>query len=140
MQLIATFPLMAAYGYHAYNHYEKDQSMYIHRPSSELSIAENFLRVLRPDMKFTELEARALDVALLLHMEHGGGNNSTFTVRVTSSSRTDTYSSIAAGIGSLKGPLHGGANIKVINMFHHLKENIKDWKNTDEIDTYLYRM
>ena len=140
MQLIATFPMIAAYAYHAYNHYEKDQSMYIHRPEKELSIAENFLRMLRPDTCFTDLEARVLDIALLLHMEHGGGNNSTFTVRVTSSTGTDTYSSIAAGIGSLKGPLHGGANIQVVDMFHHLKENIADWKNVDEIDTYFMRM
>ena len=140
MQLIATFPMIAAYAYHAYNHYEKDQSMYIHRPEKELSIAENFLRMLRPDTCFTDLEARVLDIALLLHIEHGGGNNSTFTVRVTSSTGTDTYSSIAAGIGSLKGPLHGGANIQVVDMFHHLKENIADWKNVDEIDTYFMRM
>ena len=140
MQLIAVFPMLAVYAYHAYCHYEKNESMYIHRPEKDLSIAENFLRLLRPDTKFTELEARVLDIALLLHMEHGGGNNSTFTVRVTSSTRTDTYSSIAAGIGSLKGPLHGGANIKVINMFHHLKEAIKDWGNVAELDTYLKRM
>lgn len=98
-----------------------------------LSIAENFLFMLKHN-RYTELDARTLDLLLIIQAEHGGGNNSTFTVRVTSSTRTDTYSSIAAGIGSLKGPLHGGANIKVINMFHHLKEQIKDWKNTDEVD------
>ncbi|HRN22236.1 MAG TPA: citrate/2-methylcitrate synthase, partial [Prevotella sp.] len=110
------------------------------RPKKELSTAENILRLLRTDGKYTALEAKVLDVCLVIHAEHGGGNNSTFTVRVTSSTRTDTYSSIAAGIGSLKGPLHGGANIKVINMFHHLKEAIKDWGNVTELDTYLKRM
>ena len=116
MMLIATFPMMAAYGYHAYNHYEKDGSMYIHRPDKELSIAENFLRLLRPDQEFTELEARVLDIALLLHMEHGGGNNSTFTTRVVTSSGSDTYSAIAAAMSSLKGRKHGGANLMGIIM------------------------
>lgn len=140
MQLIATFPMIAAYAYHAYNHYEKDQSMYIHRPEKELSIAENFLRMLRPDTCFTDLEARVLDIALLLHMEHGGGNNSTFTVRVTSSTCTDTYSSIAAGIGSLKGPKHGGANIRVHHMIEHLKQNIRHWDDEAEISRYLHKI
>ena len=140
MQLIATFPLMAAYGYHAYNHYEKDQSMYIHRPSSELSIAENFLRVLRPDMKFTELEARALDVALLLHMEHGGGNNSTFTTRVVTSTGSDTYSVIAAAMSSLKGRKHGGANLMVMNMMDDIKAHVKDFADEEEIAAYLSKI
>ena len=140
MKLISEMPMLAVYGYHAYNHYVCDESLYIHRPQPDLSTAENILLMLRPDKKYTELEAQVLDAALVLHMEHGGGNNSTFTVRVTSSTGTDTYSSIAAGIGSLKGPLHGGANIQVVDMFHHLKENIADWKNVDEIDTYFMRM
>ena len=140
INLISVFPLLSVYAYQAYNHYEKGESLYIHQPKKELSTAENILRLLRPDKKYTALEAEILDIALILHMEHGGGNNSTFTVRVTSSTGTDTYSSIAAGIGSLKGPLHGGANIQVVDMFHHLKENIADWKNVDEIDTYFMRM
>lgn len=105
---------MAVYGYHAYNHYDNNGSMYIHRPDSNLSIAENFLRMLRPDKSFTELEARVLDIALLLHMEHGGGNNSTFTTRVVTSSGSDTYSAIAAAMSSLKGRKHGGANLQVM--------------------------
>ena len=140
MQLIATFPMIAAYAYHAYNHYEKDQSMYIHRPEKELSIAENFLRMLRPDTCFTDLEARVLDIALLLHMEHGGGNNSTFTTHVVSSSGTDTYSAIAAALGSLKGPKHGGANIKVVSMFQDLKKNVKDISDEEEVREYLKKL
>nr|MBP7098637.1 citrate synthase [Prevotella sp.] len=120
-------------------HSVQGRSLHIRYPIENLSIAENFLFMLKHD-RYTELDARTLDLLLIIQAEHGGGNNSTFTVRVTSSTRTDTYSSIAAGIGSLKGPLHGGANIKVINMFHHLKEQISDWTNTDEIDTYLKRM
>ncbi len=111
VQLVSIFPMLAVYGYHAYNHYEKDESMYIHRPDPGMSTAENFLRMLRPDTQFNELEARALDVALLLHAEHGGGNNSTFTTRVVTSAGTDTYSAMAAALCSLKGPRHGGANI-----------------------------
>ena len=137
MQLIATFPMIAAYAYHAYNHYEKDQSMYIHRPEKELSIAENFLRMLRPDTCFTDLEARVLDIALLLHMEHGGGNNSTFTTHVVTSSGTDTYSAVAAALGSLKGPKHGGANIKVVQMFKDMKKQVKDWTDEEEVGAYL---
>lgn len=137
MQLIATFPMIAAYAYHAYNHYEKDQSMYIHRPEKELSIAENFLRMLRPDTCFTDLEARVLDIALLLHMEHGGGNNSTFTTHVVTSSGTDTYSTMSAAMASLKGPKHGGANIKVTQMFADMKEKISDWTDEDEVHQYL---
>ena len=139
IELIAKFPTIIAYAYNIYRHSVQGQSLHIRYPKENLSIAENFLFMLKHN-QYTELDARTLDLLLIIQAEHGGGNNSTFTVRVTSSTRTDTYSSIAAGIGSLKGPLHGGANIKVINMFHHLKEQIKDWKNTDEIDTYLNRM
>ena len=140
MQLIATFPMMAVYAYHAYNHYEKDSSMYIHRPKKEISIAENFLRILRPDMLYSELEARVLDVALLLHMEHGGGNNSTFTTRVVTSSGSDTYSVIAAAMSSLKGKKHGGANLMVMNMMDDIKEHVKDYADEDEIATYLNKI
>lgn len=137
MQLIATFPMMAVYAYHAYNHYEKDGSMYIHRPKAGLSIAENFLRMLRPDMKYTELEAKVLDVALLLHMEHGGGNNSTFTTRVITSSGSDTYSVIAAAMCSLKGKKHGGANLMVMKMMDDIKAHVKDYSDEEEIAAYL---
>lgn len=140
MQLIATFPMIAAYAYHAYNHYEKDQSMYIHRPEKELSIAENFLRMLRPDTCFTDLEARVLDIALLLHMEHGGGNNSTFTTRVVTSSGSDTYATISAALSSLKGPRHGGANIKVVEMFKDIKHNVHDITDRDEVKEYLRKI
>lgn len=139
IELIAKFPTIIAYAYNIYRHSVHGRSLHIRHPKENLGIAENFLYMLKHDT-YTELDARMLDLLLIIQAEHGGGNNSTFTVRVTSSTRTDTYSSIAAGIGSLKGPLHGGANIKVINMFHHLKENISDWHNTDEIDTYLNRM
>lgn len=139
IELIAKFPTIIAYAYNIYRHSEHGRSLHIRYPKEHLSIAENFLFMLKHD-DYTELDARTLDLLLITQAEHGGGNNSTFTVRVTSSTRTDTYSSIAAGIGSLKGPLHGGANIKVINMFHHLKDQIKDWTNIDEIDTYLNRM
>lgn len=140
IQLISTFPMLAVYGYHAYNHYERDDSMYIHRPDKELSLAENFLRMLRPDMKYTPLETHVLDIALLLHMEHGGGNNSTFTTHVVSSSGTDTYSAIAAALGSLKGPKHGGANIKVVSMFQDLKKNVKDISDEEEVREYLKKL
>lgn len=139
IELIAKFPTIIAYAYNIYRHSVQGRSLIIRHPKENLSLAENFLYMLRND-EYTELDARMLDLLLIIQAEHGGGNNSTFTVRVTSSTRTDTYSSIAAGIGSLKGPLHGGANIKVINMFHHLKDNIKDWNDTNEIDTYLNRM
>ena len=139
IELIAKFPTIIAYAYHIYRHSVQGRSLHIRYPRENLSIAQNFLYMLKHE-SFTELDARMLDLLLIIQAEHGGGNNSTFTVRVTSSTRTDTYSSIAAGIGSLKGPLHGGANIKVINMFHHLKDQISDWKNIDEIDNYLYRM
>lgn len=140
MQLIANFPMIAVYGYHAYNHYEHDSSMYIHRPKPELSTAENFLRMLRPDNNYTKLEAQVLDVALILHMEHGGGNNSTFTTRVVTSAGTDTYSAIAAAMSSLKGPKHGGANIKVMEMMNDIRKNVKDWEDRDEVRAYLAKM
>ena len=140
MQLIATFPMMAVYAYHAYNHYVKEDSMYIHRPKKELSIAENFLRILRPDMKYTALEARVLDIALLLHMEHGGGNNSTFTTRVVTSSGSDTYSVIAAAMSSLKGKKHGGANLMVMNMMDDIKAHVKDYADEEEIASYLNKI
>ena len=139
IELIAKFPTIIAYAYNIYRHSVQGRSLHIRHPQEGASIAENFLYMLLHE-NFTELDARILDMLLIVQAEHGGGNNSTFTVRVTSSTRTDTYSSIAAGIGSLKGPLHGGANIKVIRMFHHLKEQIKDWTSVDEIDTYLHRM
>lgn len=140
MQLVANFPMLAVYGYHAYNHYENDSSMYIHRPDPKLSTAENFLLMLRPDMKYTQLEAQVLDVALMLHMEHGGGNNSTFTTRVVTSAGTDTYSAIAAAMSSLKGPKHGGANIKVMEMMNDIREHVHDWADRDEVEAYLTRM
>ena len=139
IELIAKFPTIIAYAYNIYRHSVQGRSLHIRHPKENASIAENFLYMVKHD-EYTELDARVLDLLLIIQAEHGGGNNSTFTVRVTSSTRTDTYSSIAAGIGSLKGPLHGGANIKVVKMFHHLKEQINDWKNIDEIDTYLNRM
>ena len=140
IQLIANFPMLAVYGYHAYNHYENDKSMYIHRPDPSLSTAENFLSMLRADKKYTKLEAQVLDVALMLHMEHGGGNNSTFTTRVVTSAGTDTYSAIAAAMSSLKGPKHGGANIKVMEMMNDIRTNVKDWADRDEVRAYLARM
>ena len=140
IQLIANFPMLAVYGYHAYNHYENDKSMYIHRPDPSLSTAENFLRMLRADKKYTKLEAQVLDVALMLHMEHGGGNNSTFTTRVVTSAGTDTYSAIAAAMSSLKGPKHSGANIKVMEMMNDIRTNVKDWADRDEVRAYLARM
>lgn len=138
IDLISKFPTIIAYAYNILRHSTQGRSLHIRHPREELSIAENFLYMLKRD--YTELDARVLDLLLVLQAEHGGGNNSTFTVRVTSSTGTDTYSSIAAGIGSLKGPLHGGANIQVVDMFHHLKDNIQDWENVDEIDTYFNRM
>lgn len=140
IQLIANFPLLAVYAYHAYNHYDNGDSMYIHRPDPNLSTAENFLKMLRPDRKYTELEAKVLDVALMLHMEHGGGNNSTFTTRVVTSAGTDTYSAIAAAMSSLKGPKHGGANIKVMEMMDDIRKNVKDWEDREEVKAYLARM
>lgn len=140
LKLISVFPMLAVHSYHAYNHYKKDASMYIHRPDENLSAAENLILMLRPDKKYTPLEAKVLDIALMLHMEHGGGNNSTFTTHVVSSSGTDTYSAIAAALGSLKGPKHGGANIKVCAMFNDIKENVRDWNDEEEISAYLKKI
>ncbi len=140
IQLIALFPVLAVYGYQSYSHYEMGQSLFIHPPKEELSVAENILHLLRPDSHYTELEARLLDMALVLHAEHGGGNNSTFTTHVVSSSGTDTYSATAAALCSLKGPKHGGANIKVVEMFADLKENVKDWTDDDQIREYLLKL
>ncbi|WP_294342611.1 citrate/2-methylcitrate synthase [uncultured Clostridium sp.] len=137
LQLIAVFPLLSVYGYQTYDHYYNGNSLIIHTPRTDLSTAENILYMLRSDSKYTELEARVLDVALVLHAEHGGGNNSTFTTHVVSSSGTDTYSAIAAALGSLKGPKHGGANIKVVKMFNDMKEKISDWNDEDEVRSYL---
>jgi len=140
MQLIAQFPMLAVYGYHAYNHYYNDDSMYIHRPDTTLSTAENILMMLRHDKSYTELEAKILDIALILHMEHGGGNNSTFTTRVVTSAGTDTYSTIAAAMSSLKGPKHGGANIKVMEMMANIHENISDIEDREEVRSYLSKI
>ena len=137
LELIALFPLLAVYGYQAYKHYHDGQSLYIHSPLPELSTAENILHILRPDSQYTALEARILDIALVLHAEHGGGNNSTFTTHVVSSSGTDTYSVIAASLGSLKGPKHGGANIKVVEMFEDLKNTLDDWTDEEQVRKYL---
>ncbi|HCI73402.1 MAG TPA: citrate synthase [Lachnospiraceae bacterium] len=137
LNLIAVFPMLAIYGYHAYNHYENLASMYIHRPEDELSTAENILLMLRPDKNYSKVEARVLDACLMLHMEHGGGNNSTFTTRVVTSSGSDTYATVAAAMSSLKGPRHGGANIKVMEMMKNIRENVSDWKDEDEIRNYL---
>lgn len=137
IRLIALFPLLSVYGYHAYNHYLAGNSLVIHNPQPELSTAENILYLLRPDRKYTELEARILDLALVLHADHGGGNNSTFTCHVVTSSGTDTYSAMAAALASLKGPKHGGANIKVVRMFDDMKKKVKDWENEDEVSQYL---
>ncbi len=137
LQLIALFPMLSVYAYHAYTHYQLGQSLIIHNPLPNLSTAENILHILRHDSRYTPLEARILDIALVLHAEHGGGNNSTFTTHVVSSSGTDTYSVVAASLGSLKGPKHGGANIKVVQMFDDMKENIRDWTDTEEISAYL---
>lgn len=140
IQLIANFPLLSVYAYNSYMHFTKGKSLYIHRPSTSLSTAENILRLLRPDKQFTELEARMLDLALVLHAEHGGGNNSTFTTHVVTSSGTDTYSSMAASLCSLKGPKHGGANIKVKQMFDDIKKHVHDWNDDEEIKAYLGKL
>ncbi len=137
LQLISLFPLLSVYGYQAYKHYHDGASLFIHAPKAEYSTAENILHILRPDSQFTPLEAKLLDIALILHMEHGGGNNSTFTTHLVSSSGTDTYSVIAASLGSLKGPRHGGANIKVMRMFDDMKQQISDWTSEDEVTRYL---
>ncbi len=140
LDLIAKLPLIAVYSYHAFCHFRKDEMLFIRNPEKGLSMAENILLMLRPDGAYTELEARVLDIALILHAEHGGGNNSTFATRVVTSSGTDTYSSTAASIGSLKGPRHGGANLKVENMFANIRENVKDWTDEEEVATYLRKI
>ncbi len=140
LMLISVFPMLSVYGYHAYNHYERNESFYIHRPDDNLSAAENILRMLRPDKKYTNLEAKVLDMALVLHMEHGGGNNSTFTTRVVTSAGSDTYSVIAAALSSLKGPKHGGANIKVVEMMRDIRENVRDIADEDEVREYLRKI
>lgn len=140
LQLIAVFPLLSVYGYQAYNHYQLGNSLFIHSADEKLSTAENILMMLRADQKYTELEAKVLDLALVLHAEHGGGNNSTFTTHVVTSSGTDTYSTIAAALASLKGPKHGGANLKVVGMFEEMKEVVKDWYDDEEITTYLTKL
>ena len=140
LELIAKLPEIAVYSYHAYRHFRKDDTLFIRNPQRGLSLAENILLMLRSDGKYTELEAKVLDIALILHAEHGGGNNSTFTTHVVTSSGTDTYSSTAASIGSLKGPRHGGANLKVQNMFADLKAHVEHWDNEDEIIDYLQKV
>jgi citrate synthase len=140
LQLIARFPLISVYGYHSYRHYILDKSLVIRRPKPELSTAENILRLLRPDGQYTELEAKVLDIALIIHAEHGGGNNSTFTTHVVTSTGTDTYSAIAASLGSLKGPKHGGANLKVQQMFDDIKAHINNWEDEDELSAYLLKI
>jgi citrate synthase len=138
--LISVFPMIAVYGYHAYNYYKNENSLIIHKPPAELGIAESILYMLRPDMKYTELEAKILDITLVLHAEHGGGNNSTFTNHVVTSSGTDSYSATAASLASLKGPKHGGANIKVVQMFTEMKRTIKDWQDETEVKEYLRKL
>lgn len=137
LQLISLFPMLSVYSYQAYAHYQKNESLYIHMPNNDLSLAENLLYILRPDSSYSELEAKVLDIAMVLHADHGGGNNSTFTTHVVTSTGTDTYSSVAASLGSLKGPRHGGANVKVVEMFEDLKQVVKDWKDEDEVRNYL---
>lgn len=137
IQLVSVFPLLSVYGYQAYNHYLRNQSLYIHVPEPGQSTAEVILTLLRPDRKYTDLEAKVLDMALVLHAEHGGGNNSTFTTHVVTSSGTDTYSAISSALCSLKGPKHGGANAQVSRMFEDIKRNVKDWTDEEEISNYL---
>lgn len=140
LELIALFPLLSVYGYQAYNHYQKGHSLFIHTPPADLSTAETILYTLRPDTKYTKLEAKLLDICLVAQAEHGGGNNSTFTTHVVSSSGTDTYSSVAASLGSLKGPKHGGANKKVVEMFDDIKANVKNWDDENEVIEYLKKI
>jgi citrate synthase/2-methylcitrate synthase len=137
IKLIALFPSLAVYSYQAFSHYHGNQSLYIHSPQPGLSFAENVLYMLRPDSQYTPLEAKLLDLALVLHAEHGGGNNSSFVTHVVTSTGTDTYSAMASALGSLKGPRHGGANIKVIQMFEDIKANVKNWDDDDELTNYL---
>lgn len=140
LHLISVMPMLAVYSYHAYNHYERDESMYIHRPDPTLSTSENILRLLRPDMKYSQTEAHVLDMALVLHMEHGGGNNSTFTTHVVTSSGTDTYAAIASALSSLKGPKHGGANIKVVEMMNDLRKEVEDLTDENQVEDYLKKL
>lgn len=140
IQLIADFPLLAVYGYHAYNYYDNLDSMFIHRPDPNLSTAENIILMLRPDRQYTKTEAKVLDTALILHMEHGGGNNSTFTTRVITSAGSDTYSTIAAAMSSLKGPKHGGANIKVMEMMDDIRKHVDNYENEEELSDYLSKI
>jgi len=140
IELIARFSTMVAYGYQAKSHYFDNKSLFIHNPRHDLCTAENFLHLIRPDSKYSELEAETLDLALVLHAEHGGGNNSTFTTHVVSSTGTDTYSAISAAVGSLKGPLHGGANLRVMEMMADIKEHVKDWRDDEEIKSYLVKI
>ncbi len=140
IELIARMPIMAAYGYQAKSHYHDGNSLYLHTPQSELSTAENFLYMIRPDNKYTHQEAEILDMLLMIHAEHGGGNNSAFTTRVVSSSDTDTYSAIAAAIGSLKGPKHGGANAKVMSMMEDIERNVKNWEDENEVSEYIEKI
>ncbi len=140
LRLIACFPSLAVYGFQAFSHYHGNQSLYLHSPRADLSIAENVLSMLRPDSNYTQLEATLLDLALVLHAEHGGGNNSSFVTHVVTSTGTDTYSAMAAAIGALKGPRHGGANIKVVEMFNDIKDNLLDWNDDQEIERYLTRI
>ena len=140
LELIARFPTMVAYGYQAKRHYFDGKSLFIHRPRPELSTAENLLHLIRADSSYSRLEAETLDLALVIHAEHGGGNNSTFTTHVVSSTGTDTYSAMAAAVGSLKGPLHGGANLKVMDMMRNIQSNVKDWKDEDEIRSHLTKI
>ncbi len=140
LELISVFPMFAAYAYHSYNHYKKGGSMYIHMPDPKLSAAENLLSLLRPDRKFTPLEAKVLDTALILHMEHGGGNNSSFTTRVVTSAGSDTYSTMTAAMASLKGSRHGGANLKFISMMGDIREHVNDWYDRDEVAAYIEKI
>ncbi|MBQ2642328.1 MAG: citrate/2-methylcitrate synthase [Eubacterium sp.] len=139
-QLIGTFPMLSVYAYHAFNHYKKYTSLYIHRPSPQLSTSENFLRMLRPNKKYTKLEAKVLDLSFILHMEHGGGNNSTFTTRVVTSAGSDTYSTIAAALSSLKGSRHGGANVMVVKMVEDIKKNVEDISDREQVKEYLRKI
>ena len=140
IQLIARFPVIVAHAFACKRHYYDNESLYLHRPQAGLSLAENFLYSVRHDNHFTQDEARLLDLCLVLHMEHGGGNNSAFTCRVLSSSGTDLYSAIAAAVGSLKGPRHGGANKKVMEMFRYIERDVADWKNGQEVSSYLEKL
>ena len=140
LSMIAKMPLLAVYSYHTHRHYHLGQNLIIRNPKPELSLAENLLQMLHPDGQYTQLEAKVLDTALILHAEHGGGNNSTFTTHVVSSTGTDSYSAVAASLGSLKGPKHGGANLQVLQMFEDIKENVHNWDNEDEIRAYLNKI